>query len=196
VAPSQDLIARALASRSEIALIRARRSIFTQQGRLAKAEGIPDLTPHYRMPSVTREPRDGGFGIGISIPLIDYGSRRNRVRQASASAKAEEMRLVDAENAVRRDVTAAYEKLTASKLVVESFRSGILDDAKRLLDATLTGFRLGGSTILEVLEAQRTYRAVQSDYIAALADHAEALALLERAVGGVPAEWLLAEKKN
>ena len=57
------------------------------QARLARAEGRPDLTPQFRATSVTRGFREIGVGVGISLPFLDYGHRRNRVRQAEEAAK-------------------------------------------------------------------------------------------------------------
>ena len=47
-------------------------------------------------------------------------------------------------------------------------------------------------TPLQVLEAQRTFRAVQSEYANAVADHGQARAELEHATAAVPADLLFA----
>jgi cobalt-zinc-cadmium efflux system outer membrane protein len=88
------------------------------------------------------------------------------------------------------EVAQAISRLQAADEVVKSFQGGMLDEALKLRDATLAGFSLGQGTLTTVLEAQRTYRAVQSEYIEALASYNDAVAQLEFATGAVPATVL------
>ena len=90
----------ALAARAEIAVEVASREGFRQEARLARAEGRPDLAPLFRADSLTRG-GDSGFGLGITLPLLDLGSRRNRVRQAEQSALAQEDRITATRTATR-----------------------------------------------------------------------------------------------
>jgi cobalt-zinc-cadmium efflux system outer membrane protein len=122
--------------------------------------------------------------------MLDYGSRRNRIRQAEASAKAEELRLAGSEQQVRQEVIQAVARLKAADAVIKSFEGGVLDQAQRLLESTRRGFQLGETSLVAVLEVQRTYRNVRAEYIEALASHAEAQAQLELATGSVPASVL------
>jgi hypothetical protein len=60
-----------------------------------------------------------------------------------------------------------------------------------LLRKTQLGFAAGASTYLEVLEAQRTLRAVQTEYLQALVGVRTSEASLESALGATPPESLL-----
>lgn len=182
--------AEALAARAEIETEEAQRQAFLQEARLARAQGRPDLAPQLRAGSVIRGLSDAGVGVGITLPFLDYGSRRNRIRQAEASARAQEARIEAARNQVRQDVEQAIARLRAAEAVVRDYQSGVLEQARRLLEGARTGFQAGQYSVIQVLEAQRTYRAVQSEYANALADHAQARAELERATGAVPADLL------
>jgi cobalt-zinc-cadmium efflux system outer membrane protein len=188
----EQALRQALAARAEITAEEAQRDEFRQQARLARAEGRPDLVPQLRVGSVTRGIADGGVGIGISLPFLDYGARRNRVRQADASARAQDARITAAQNQVRQEVTQAAIRLEASAGIVRQYQQGVLAQARRLLDASLRALQLGapGASILSVLEAQRTYRGVVTEYTTSLADYARARAELERATGAVPAALL------
>ncbi|HEY0868072.1 MAG TPA: TolC family protein [Fimbriimonas sp.] len=184
------LLRAALPSRAEFAVSEANRQAYLQEARLARAEGLPDIAPHFRAESVSREPREGGFGIGISIPIFDHGGRRNRIRQAEESARAQEQRSLALWDQVRMEVQQAVARLRAAERIVASYQNGLLDDSRRLLESSRTGFRLGQTNVVSLLEAQRTYRAVQTEYIDALADHEQALAEIERAAGSVPESQL------
>jgi cobalt-zinc-cadmium efflux system outer membrane protein len=185
-------IRQALASRTEIAVEEAQGEAFRQAGRLARSEGRPDLVPQLRAGSVTRGFSDYGVGVGISLPFLDYGSRRNRVRQAEVSAQAQAARVAATQNQVRQEVTQAVVRLEAATNVVRQYQQGVLSQARRLLDASLRALQLGapGASLLNVLEAQRTYRGVVTEYTAAMASYAQAQAELERATGAVPAALL------
>lgn len=185
-----ESVTKALEARAELDLIRATHEKFKKEASLAKAEGLPDLTPHYRAESISREPRAGGFGVGINLPIFDHGSRRNRVRQAEASARAEEQKLVATQNLIRQEVTQALARLIAATEVVNDFKGGLLEESRKVLEASRKGFELGETSLVSLLEAQRTFRAVQTEYIDALASQAQARISLERATGSIPATLL------
>jgi cobalt-zinc-cadmium efflux system outer membrane protein len=176
---------QALAARAEITIEAMRREEFRREARLARAEGRPDLVPQFRTESILRGPREPGIGVGISLPFIDHGSRRYRIRQAEESARAQEARVTSTENQVRQEVEQAVARLQAGEAVIRDYRQGVLEQSRRLLEASRTGFRAGQYSVLQVLEAQRTFRQVQSDYLNALTDYALARAELERAAGAV-----------
>ncbi len=190
------VLKQALAARAEIRSAEATRASFQQEARLARAQGIPDLAPQVRFGSLVRGVPDAssgngfGIGVGVSLPIFDYGSRRNRIRQSEQAARAQADRITATQNQVRQEVTQAVARLRASQTVAQSYQQGVLDRARRLLDASRTGFQEGQTSIVNVLEAQRTYRAVQTDYINALVNEAQARADLERAAGAVPASML------
>ena len=56
--------------------------------------------------------------------------------------------------------------------------------AKELLDMAQIGYSKGANSYLELLDAQQVYRSEQIEYARALAAWNEALAALQRAVGG------------
>ena len=186
----ETLIRGALLSRAEITVEDALRQSYLQQARLAKAEGRPDLAPQFRSNEIVRSfsPRDYGFSVAVTLPLFDWGSRRNRVRQAEGSASAQADRLTATQNQVRQEVEQALVRVRASETLLNSYRQGILDRAKRLLDAAKIGLQEGavGTTLLTVLEAQRIYRTVQTEYANAQSDSTLSRVELERALGTVP----------
>ncbi len=191
-ADTEALVRQALAARAEITAQDARRQGFREEARLARAQGRPDLVPQFRTESVLRAPRQPGIGVGISLPLLDWGSRRNRIRQAEESARAQDARIVATQAQVRREVEQAVTRLRAAEEVVREYQGGVLDQARRLLEGSLRALQVGapGASILTALEAQRTYRGVLTDYTNALTEHAQAQAELERAVAAVPADRL------
>lgn len=189
---AEPLVQQALAARAEITIQEARQQGFREEGRLARAQGRPDLVPQFRTESVTRGNPEPGIGLGISLPLLDWGSRRNRIRQAEEAARAQEARVAVTQAQVRREVEQAVARLRAAETVVQEYQGGVLEQARRLLEGSLRALQIGapGASLLTALEAQRTYRGVLTDYTNALTEHAQARAELERAIGAVPADRL------
>lgn len=179
---------QALRARAEIVAEQSVREAVLQEARLARREGSPDLAPQFRIEKVLRGAENSGIGLGITLPLFDYGSRRHRARQAETAAKAQEARIAATQNQVRQEVEQALARVRAAEEIIKGYQQGILDQARRLLEASRVGLQAGVTTVVAVLEAQRTYRGVLTEYTNALADQAQARAELERATGTVSAE--------
>ncbi|HEY3330976.1 MAG TPA: TolC family protein [Capsulimonadaceae bacterium] len=195
--PVKALLAQALASRPEIAVEAANRDMFLAQGQQARAEGRIDIVPQFRVGRVTGgKVEDAGIGVGISLPLFDFGSRRGRVSQAAHSAQAQSERIAAVSAETERDVILAAHRLETALAEIASYQSGILDSTKQLLDASRTGFREGRTSIIAVLEAQRVNGAVQTGYSDALVDAALAQAQLEFATGTISPKLLTLAATN
>ena len=87
------------------------------------------------------------------------------------------------EQSIRAEVMQAYQQYIATQKQVKQFHNGMLTEAKNILDGIIYSYKRGESSILEVLNAQRTYNDVRKDYYQALADNATALIELERKTG-------------
>jgi cobalt-zinc-cadmium efflux system outer membrane protein len=186
----ETLVQAALIARTQIDGAEAAREALLQEARLTRAQGRPDLAPQLRGGNLTRNTAAPGIGLGITLPFLDYGSRRNRIRQAEEGARAQAFRGEATRAQVRQEVEAAFTRSQAAETVLASYRQGILDQARRLLDASRTGFESGLTSVVGLLEAQRTYRAVLTEYANALVDHALARVELERALGSISPDLL------
>ena len=186
----EEAVQAALVSRPELGLQEASRESLVHEARLVRAEGRPDLIPHVRAESIVRERRGIGVGIGVELPFLDRGSRRSRARRVSALAEAQDARTEAARAQIRLEVEQALARLDAAESRIEEYQQGTLTQARWLLDAHLTGADIGApdTNVLTVLEAQRTFRAVQAEHADALVEHAIARAELEWAMGMAPPE--------
>lgn len=179
-------IEAALARRAEISAELSDADAYRQEARMVRAEGLPDIAPQFRIERFGSAADTSGFGIAISVPLIDYGSRANRVKQIEAEAASREARAEATRVSVRRQVREALATLSATAEALKQFESGALDQARRLMEASRVGYQEGKTAIIALLEAQRTFRAVQSDHANAVVDYAAAHVILQRAMGALP----------
>lgn len=177
---SSSLAALARANRPEIA--QAQAELAAREGRIsaARTRRLPDLAVQARKEKLRG---DGGWAVGLTLPLIDWGSLRGERKQAEAAAAAQERRVAAAKNEVTREVYSALREVERSEATVREYQQGALSQAEQLSEMARKGYQAGATGYLEVLEAQRTLRSVRTDYYSALADHLKALAQLEWAVG-------------
>ena len=183
-----QLVAHALQNRSDI-LSRARAiKAADERIKLAKANLMPDLSVsgsffHTGSGSgdFLQEP-DNTISGGVSLNLpISRRLHPGELEAARAARTQAEFQLRSAQLTVEVEVKDAYEKYQAAARRLNVFRSGLLRDADRVLEARLYAYQRGGATLLEVIDAQRKSSDVYLAYSQALSDHAHALVTLEEA---------------
>jgi cobalt-zinc-cadmium efflux system outer membrane protein len=117
----------------------------------------------------------------IAIPVF------NRNQGEVARTKSEQLRadfLAEAaRNQAFQDVETAYASFESSRERVRLYEGTYLSRAKESLDIQDFSFRHGATSILDFLDAERTYRATQLAYRQQLAAYMTNLAQLETAVG-------------
>jgi cobalt-zinc-cadmium efflux system outer membrane protein len=84
---------------------------------------------------------------------------------------------------VLTDVRDAFENLRTNDQIVGLYRSGYLDEAQQDRDISEYAYRRGAASLLDFLDAERSYRAIQFAYRQALASYLLALEQLREAVG-------------
>lgn len=186
--PQIDLAAaqrQALAARGEIAEAEANRDLPRARASLARAQGRPDLAPEFRISQITPKYMDAGLGVVITVPL-DYGTRRELIREEDLTADAAEARVSGTQAQVRAETVQAASRLAAARAALGEYDQSIVGDARSVLQSTQTGFAAGALTIVEVLNAERTFRQVSDERLGALAQADQAAADFDRAVGALP----------
>jgi outer membrane protein, heavy metal efflux system len=166
--------------------------------RLARANRWPDPTigtsflhtgneiggPNWFQPFFPKGNTSNAMGLGIasiSIPLF------NRNQGEVARTQSEGLRAVflaeAARNQVLQDVETAYAAFVSSRERVRLYEQTYLSRAKESLDIEAFSYRNGAASILDFLDAERTYRATELAYRQQLAAYLTNLAQLEAAVG-------------
>ncbi|MCH7903557.1 MAG: TolC family protein [Armatimonadetes bacterium] len=188
VAELDELIAEAQRSRPEIAAAQSAVSAAKANVGLERSDYRPDLELSLLQNTDVRSrdfynPRSTGLSLSLVFPIFDTGRIRGRVREAESHVKEMEYVLIDTRFRVSLDVADAFTRVRMTETLVSRYVDAILPSAQDLLAKAEFGYARGGSTLLEFLEAQRTYRSTQLEYLVALADNAKARADLDRAVG-------------
>jgi outer membrane protein, heavy metal efflux system len=81
------------------------------------------------------------------------------------------------------DVANAYEAVRSNEEVVQLYTSGYLKQAQDSRDISEYAYKRGAASLLDYLDAERSYRSVQLAYRQALAAYMTALEQLKEAEG-------------
>jgi cobalt-zinc-cadmium efflux system outer membrane protein len=122
-----------------------------------------------------------GFSLSFDIPVHDR-NQGEIARSQAAVRQALETRS-STEVGVRTDVVNAYYGLQTNEQIVSLFESGYLEQATQSRDISTYAYQRGAATILDVLDAERSYRATQLGYRQAMAAYMIAAEQVNQAVG-------------
>jgi outer membrane protein, heavy metal efflux system len=122
-----------------------------------------------------------GFSVAVDLPFHDR-NQGNIAHAKVAIAQAAETQEF-ARSTVLTDVVNAYATFQTSEKVVSLYQSGYLDQAKQSLDITTYVYQQGSGTLLDLLDAERTYRSTQLAYRQALAAYMTSVRQINLAVG-------------
>jgi outer membrane protein, heavy metal efflux system len=123
----------------------------------------------------------GSFFGSFQLPIFNR-NQGEIARTNYVINQAQEQELA-ASDQVMSDVLTAYEGVRENDLVVTQFRGGYLDAAQQSRDITEYSYKRGAASLLDYLDAERSYRAVQLSYRQSLAAYLTAVEQLREAVG-------------
>jgi cobalt-zinc-cadmium efflux system outer membrane protein len=168
--------------------LRAKRLTFSQREselNLAKAYRVPDVTigAGYAVQGAQGPDNSNQMALSLGLPLPLFNRNQGGIMQAEAAVQMAEADLNKTLNQVENQVDIAYRNLIQSRRLVEAFLGGVLDDARSTLTIVERAYERGGATILDLLDAARTSRMIQQNYIEALFNYQQNVFQLESAVG-------------
>ncbi|MCL1934198.1 MAG: TolC family protein [Candidatus Azobacteroides sp.] len=124
-----------------------------------------------------------GVTAGISIPLKFSNSNKGEIKAAQYAVKQSEVVYDAVEMQISKEVIQAYHNYVSACLQVEQFRAKLLSDAETILRNKTYGYQRGETTLLDVLNARRTYNDIYRNYCETLYNSMVSLIELERACG-------------
>ena len=122
-----------------------------------------------------------GFGVSIELPFHDR-NQGNIAHSQSAVRQAIESE-IQTRTSVLTDVVSAYAAFQTNEKLVALYQSGYLDQARQSLETTQYVFQRGSGSLLDLLDAERTYRATELAFRQALAAYMTSAQQINFAVG-------------
>ena len=126
---------------------------------------------------------DDTLGIVTQIPVLLYNNGKAAVEQAQALRAAAEAQLHQAEIQVDTDVEKGYENYLAARRSVALYSGENLKQVQKVRDIVDFSYRNGATSLLELLDAERTVRQASTAYNQARANYQASVWQLEQAVG-------------
>lgn len=124
-----------------------------------------------------------GVTAGIAIPLKFSNFNKGTVRAARFREQQAEVQYQQALLQVQNEVMQAYRNYVVFSSQVQHYEQGMLRKAREVIDGKVYSYNRGEVSLLEVLDAQRTYDEVQAQYIETLFNHSASLVELEKSAG-------------
>ena len=186
----EDLIITAQNNRSELLAALQNVEVARKVVRLERANRKIDLglnlsVSHatYAHNEVAPTPAHTPISVGVSIPLKFSNRRNSGLKVAQFQRRQAEYSYAQIENEIAIEVSQAYRLYNTMRSQLKQFDDGILEEAKIILDGRIYSYNRGENSLLEVLDAQRTYNDIREQYFETLYNTAAALVELERSVG-------------
>lgn len=179
-AREEDLQAKALRERPDFVAAELGVTAAQSQIALAKANAKVDVNGTYDFTHVSGENTASLF-VNFALPIFDR-NQGEIARTGYALTQAQEQQQ-SASDTVLSDVANAYEALKSNDEVVQLYASGYLKQAQDSRDISEYAYKRGAASLLDYLDAERSYRSTQLAYRQALASYMTALEQLKEAVG-------------
>ena len=176
----EDLQAMALRQRPDLQAAVLGVTAAQSQILLAKANAKVDVNGTYDF-SHTAGQNSASIFVGFDLPIFNR-NQGEIARTRYALTQAQELQQ-SASDTVMTDVASAYEAIRSNDEVVQLYVTGYLKQALDSRDISEYAYKAGSASLLDFLDAERSYRSTQLAYRQALASYMTALEQLKQAVG-------------
>lgn len=188
--PLATLIDNAQANRADVVAARNAKTVADNGLQLAKANRRIDLGVSAGIQyageasnEIAPTPAYRSLNAGISVPLKFSNRYKGEIKAAGYTIRQTETQYEQVLLQIRTEVVQAYLRYKASEKQVIQYKTGLLSEAEKVLNGKIYSYKRGETSLLEVLNAQRTYNDVQQNYYQALFNYAATLIELERSAG-------------
>jgi outer membrane protein, heavy metal efflux system len=175
-----DLQVKALATRPDLLAAQKGVKAANSQISLAKADAKVDFNASASYSHVSGASSTSLF---FNVPLPIFNRNQGEIARTKFALTGAELTAKAAEDTVMTDVTNAYESASSNQDVVKLYVSGYLKQAQDSRDISQYAYKAGAATLLDFLDAERSYRSTQLAYRQALAAYMLSLEQLRQAIG-------------
>jgi outer membrane protein, heavy metal efflux system len=182
------LVARALQQRPDLRALAAARERASLALRSARRDAFPDLTfgvAYTHDEFTVSGDNPNWLTLSLSLPLPIFDRNQDRIARARLETQKVDNAAARLQIQIRREVAGAVGQATRSMRMLEVFQGGgMLRRADTALRVAERSWKAGAISLLELLEAQRTYIETRAQFLRVKYDYQQATINLVRAVGG------------
>jgi cobalt-zinc-cadmium efflux system outer membrane protein len=129
----------------------------------------------------TQPDNTAGVSLGLPIRIFDR-NQGEKARTLLEIQRAEKLRDAIVSN-IFRDVDSAYETVESTRRLLRPYRDRYLPQAEKVRETVSFAYKNGGASLLDFLDAQKTYRDTQLAYRNLIGSFLSAVSQLNLAVG-------------
>lgn len=126
-----------------------------------------------------------GF-VGVSIPVPLFYQYKGEVNKASVNLGQMHLAVEETKLAVRNDIVASLAAWKSADKVVRLYEKELVQQARQVRDRTELAYTKGIISVLEFIDAQRSYKSVMLDYHTAMINRVNAYYDLAKSIGVEP----------
>ena len=187
---SEALVTRALQERPDLRAARKGKVFAEAMLESAEREAYPDISLglSYTHSGFTVSGDNGNaMGIGVALPLPVFDRNQAGIARSRLEGKRVQNDVARLELIVRHDVAGAARKEERAHTLLDVYeKGGLLTRSESALKTAELSYRAGAVSLLELLEAQRTFIETRGQYLRVQDEHRKAMIDVVHAVGREP----------
>lgn len=152
---------------------------------LALAQKKRDVTIGAQIEHNSLDLESNTIGLGVSIPLMTGYGFEGEIARAVSDKKLAETDLERIKAQAISEVNKARGDLKTAEARVTHYDDNLLKEADKVLQSAEFAYKQGAQSVMDLLDARRTYKSTQLEAMSARADYASALS-----------SWLLLSRES
>lgn len=176
----EDLQSMALKDRPDLRAAEQGVTAAQSAYKLQRAEGKVDVTGTLDYTHISNQDTTSFY---VNFPLPIFNRNQGQIAQAKDAIVQAQETEHEASEQVMSDVQSAFESLRTNEQTLQIYESGYLGESKESVDISEYAYKRGAASLLDFLDAERSYRDTQLAYRQQLASYMLALEQLREAVG-------------
>jgi outer membrane protein, heavy metal efflux system len=185
--PLATLTQRALEQRPDLQAARKGHAFADSSLTQAKREAYPDISlglTYTHSEFTVSGDNPNSLALTLSLPLPIFDRNQAAIGRANLAMRRADNEAARLELSVAHEVADAVRRDTRARALLDAYEGGMLERAESSLRVAEKSYKAGAVSLLELLEAQRTYLEIKDDYLKTLNTFQQARVDVAHAVGG------------
>lgn len=187
-----ELARLAMDKRPDLQSARQAVTLAESQSKLTKRERMPEaeLSLGVSLNSRVRNeeapaPEYIGYKAGLSLPLPFSNANKGSIRAAQMTVQQAKLQEEAMEKQVESEIMQAYNRYLLAQKNAETFTAELIGDAETIMQGRMYAYERGETSLMEVINAQRTYNEVRRSYAEAMHECMTAWVELQQCSGSI-----------
>lgn len=174
-----SLLTQSLQNRSDILTAKAMLEVSNSNIKLQKSLAFPQPELGFIWNPQNTIPY---FGIYVALDLPFFNRNQGEIKKSYLLKAQSEQHLITVQSQLQTEIKIAYESYRLQQRNLEDFKS-VLEQSQTVLDHVKYHYLKGGTTVIDFLEAQRSWLETQQHYYDALQQYRQSYIQLLYATG-------------